>query len=203
MIELFRAEQWWGTPGTIVEEAGSLRVDRWTPFAPDDHPALWRRVTDLEQEVDGWLVALRQYGPLDYDLTENVLPKGRIRGRWEGTIRDLSTVARLWSQREGGIFELAMPIVFRADIREASNVLQSNLNAVVADRGVKLTVQGYDLVPEATSLAGYLWLSARDAVKEEHRFRRCERCRGWMRVQRSDARFCSARCRNAPKEEAT
>jgi hypothetical protein len=121
------------------------------------------------------------------------VPEERVRDAWKYTVKALATVARLWTGK-ADIFEL--PPSHPIELTGAFRVLQANLNSAVVDSSVRLVVCGLDVVPEPVTLAGFLWLAAAEAVRDQHRFRRCERCQGWMRIQRTDARFCSAACRN-------
>ena len=189
----------WARPCRLVEEAGSLRIDGWFRYDAGQVPALWRRVADFQAYGEAsWQYALQEYGPPD--SFNDMLSKAHARERWGHTIRDLMMVAALWSERCDHILEL--PTSRPIEVTSAYKALQNNLQLLLTEGRVQLVVKGLDLVPETSSLAGYIWLAAKDAVQHQHRFRRCERCSGWMRVQRSDARFCSASCRNASKEEA-
>jgi hypothetical protein len=188
----------WAQPDQVLHDAaGTLRCVGWLKYSPSRVPAMWRRISELEAEPDAWLMALKAYGPLDRNFGEPV-PEERARDPWKHAILGLSTVARLWAGN-ADIFEL--PSSHPIELTGAFRVLQANLNSLVADGSVRLVVRGLDLVPEPVTLAGFLWLAAAEAVREKHRFRRCERCQGWMRIQRTDARFCSATCRNKREEE--
>jgi hypothetical protein len=193
----------WAQPDQVMVETPDVRCVGWLePYSLDRIPALWRRVTELEAEPDGWLSALKAYGPLDrFDET---VPEERVRDAWKYTVKALATVARLWTEHADGIF--ALPASHPIELTGAFRVLQANLNSAVVDSSVRLVVRGLDVVPEPVTLAGFLWLAAAEAVRDQHRFRRCERCQEWMRIQQTDARFCSAACRNwrsAPASDAT
>ena len=188
----------WAQPEQVVRDAGVLRCAGWLKYLPDRVPALWRRVPELRGEPDAWFLAHKAYGPLARDFGESAQEE-RVRDRWEHVIDGLSTVAALWEENGGGIFE--PPASPPLELTSAYKLLQTDLTRMVGDGSVRLAVRGLDVVPAPVSLEGYLWLAAAEAVREKHRFRRCERCQGWMRIRRTDARFCSATCRNKREEE--
>jgi hypothetical protein len=158
---------------------------------------MWLRIAALAGDLvkgpdDGWLAALEEYGPLDDVFDEQPHQEEALRDPWRRTIQRLDEVSFLWRKEDAGIWELpAAPI----ELAKGYHRLQAELARVVYDE-VRLTARGLELVPEPKTLGAYLWLSAAESVRERHRFRKCECCDGWFAIQRTDARFCSAACRN-------
>lgn len=197
----------WTAPKTIERSGGTIRFVGWRQYAPTRIPALWLRVaglmSDLAKSRDGgWLEALREFGPLDDVLDETARDEAQLRQPWTRTIRHLDEVAMLWRNEEGG-GTWALPAA-PVSLARGYGRLLNELTRVAYDQ-VQLVTDGPSLVPQPRTLDAFFWLTAAQAVREKHRFRRCERCEGWFSVQRADARFCTASCRNwrpAPDEAA-
>jgi hypothetical protein len=158
-------------------------------------PALWLRVAaltgGLAKGPDGWLEALREYGPLEPVVDERPKPEEYLRDPWVRMIERLDEVAFLWREGESGVWALPdAPI----ELTQGYRPLQDEFARVLRD-GVRLTAHGLEPALEPVTLDSYLWLAAAESVRSRHRFKRCERCDGWFPIQRTDARFCSTTCR--------
>jgi hypothetical protein len=162
-------------------------------YEPDRVPALWRRASELYGEPDDWLLALKAYGPLERKFYESV-PEERVREGWHQTLKELWVLGDLWKESSDGVFEL--PTDVPIELKGIYKRLQDNLAQMAAANSVRLMLHGLNLSPEPADLQGYIWLDVAEAMREKHRLKRCDRCHGWMRVQRSDTKFCSAKCRN-------
>jgi hypothetical protein len=180
-------------PKHIERDAGTIRLIGWNQYEPARVPAMWMRVADLLAGGDpDWLTALREYGPLDDVFDEQPRTEAMLRDPWRRTIAHLDEASFLWREAEEGMWRLPdAPIELARGYRR----LKAELARVVYD-GVQITTRGLETVLEPRTLDASLWLSAVASVRERHRFRRCERCSGWFPIQRTDARFCSAACRN-------
>jgi hypothetical protein len=184
----------WAQPERVQrDDAGVLHLSGWLKYAPDRVPALWWRIPELREEPDGWLHALETYGPLTPDFGETAQEE-RVRDGWKHVIGGLATVRNLW-RGNGGIFALSdtPPL----ELTKGYKLLQTELGQVACDwNSARPLVRGLDVIQQPYSLYGYLWLSAAEAARERHRFRRCDRCSQWMKIKRTDAQYCSAICRN-------
>ena len=180
----------------MERDAGMIRIVRWSQYRPAAVPAMWMRVQDIaldDRKPDAAAVqALEAFGPL-YDAFDNSPhDEAMLLDPWRRTIRGLGDVAMLWRTEDAGVWQLPdAPIEFAKGYHQ----LQAEL-ARVAYQGVRVTAEGLELVPVPQTLDAFLWLSAAQSVRDRHRFKRCERCNGWFGVQRADARFCGAVCRN-------
>jgi hypothetical protein len=189
---------WWSAPVWIERNAGAIRLKGWRSYPAEHVPALWLRVAALTSglaDADGWLKALKEYGPLDPVVDERPRPEEYLRDPWERTIKRLDEVALLWREGESGVWELPdAPI----ELTQGYRRLQDEFGRVLRD-GVRLTARGLEPALDPLTLDGFLWLAAAESIRFRHRFKHCERCDGWFGVQRTDARFCSTACRRSPE----
>lgn len=188
----------WTAPRQVERGAGTIRFKGWTQYEPERVPAMWMRIAGLGTDLDGWLGAIEQYGPLLDTFGDDAHEERHERDPWVRAIEHLWTASTMWKETAGGIWEL--PSAPPVELTTAWRRLRNELARVVAEDGVKLAVRGLDLVPEPGTLDAYLWLSAAESVRDRHRFKRCERCAGWFAIRRTDAQFCSAVCRNKREE---
>jgi hypothetical protein len=183
----------WAAPKQVERADGMIRFGGWRNYRPTRVPAMWLRLADLDTAVQGWLAALEQFGPLYDSFDEQPRDEETLRIPWQQTIEGLAAASFLWRKEEHGIWMLPVAPI---ELAKGYRRLRAEL-ARVAHDGVRLAAHDLDLVPEPQTLDAYLWLSAAESVRERHRFKRCARCGGWFSIQRTDALFCSAVCRNA------
>jgi hypothetical protein len=173
-------------PKQVLRDGEIIHFGNWRRYSPERVPALWRRIADLT--TADWSAALAGYGPLRFADTYE---EPELRHPWRRTIERLGEFAELWSEADGGVWQLrAFPPA------AAVQRLQFQLARVGDNGDVRLAVHGLRLAPEPVTLDAYLWLSAAESLDKKHKFKRCRRCGGWFGMRRHDAQFCGAVCRN-------
>jgi hypothetical protein len=157
---------------------------------------MWRRVAALVslKDVEPWFLALTRYGPL-IDTTVSDRDEQTERRLWETAIGHLAEVAALWMETSEGSNLWQLPAATPIELTPGYRRLRTELRRIT-DGGVRFDVSGLELVPEPLTLDAFLWLAAAESARERHRFKCCSRCASWFSIQRTDARFCSAACRN-------
>lgn len=185
----------WSLP-RVERDAGRIRFSGGAIYEPAREPALWRRIAALASlgEDDRWFLALMRHGPLT-GVTLGMRDESPEREAWERTIAGLAEVAACWEETSEGSNLWELPTAAPIELTDGYHRVRKELRRI-AESAVRLELEGLALTPAPATLDAFIWLSAAESVREKHRFRRCERCGGWFSIQRSDARFCSAICRN-------
>jgi hypothetical protein len=190
-----RTKTWlWPVLSRIERDGGVIKAKGGALYAPAKVPAMWRRVAALAplKDVEPWFLALTRYGPLTARSDRDEPTERRL---WETAIGHLAEVASLWKETSEGSNLWEVPASTPIELEPGYRRLRTELRRI-ADDGVRFDVAGLELVPEPMTLDAFLWLAAAESARERHRFKRCERCASWFSIQRTDARFCSAVCRN-------
>jgi len=185
----------WARPQQLTAAEERLCCSGWIGYWPDQVPALWCRIADLRGKPEGWRLALSAYGPLARRFGEE-LPARPAQEAWSETIEHLFIIHALWQGTADGSFTIAdsRPL----ELTRPYALLRRRLLRAWQDGSARPRLHGLDPVLAPVNLESLLWISAAEAVRGRHRLRRCRRCGGWMRIQRTDAQFCSAACRNRP-----
>ena len=192
-----RNKTWlWPVLSRIERDGGVIKAKGGALCEPAREPAVWRRIAALAslKDVEPWFLALTRYGPL-IDTSISDRDEQTERRLWEGAIEHLAEVAELWKETGEGSNLWEVPASTPIELEPGYRRLRTELRRI-ADGAVRLDVEGLELVPEPMTLDAFLWLAAAESARAGHRFKRCERCASWFSVQRADARFCSAVCRN-------
>lgn len=190
-------------------------------------PALWRRVADRPDAADllarygmpmtdGAFVSsqphaaglLARWGRSDgLPVTSGALTPEEMQNlerlaldQWSSLATDLAKVSALWTDAGDGLFVLPAVALAR---NYAVELLGNRLSDISLAGHVRVRAESLNLVPEAWTLTGFLWMSAAADVRGQQRFRRCAQCGEWFPVARTDARYCSSTCRGAAMIERT
>jgi hypothetical protein len=188
----------WTRPGRVERAGGKLQLGKLEPYDPAKIPALWLRVADLATDQgEGWLRALKMFGPIDDLFSEEPEVEEVHRCPWVDTLDSLSVVAALWQEGEDGVWALpAAPLAVRRGYATLQTELALLAHGTTRGRDLKIVPRGLELAVEPTTLRAHLWLSAAASVRGRERFKRCEHCGLFFPIARMDTRFCSVRCRN-------
>lgn len=188
----------WTAYRRVDQATDGLRFHVTRQYQPAKRPALWFNLGCRQATPESAFAALQDLGAVDswpdegkpYHRDLVLLP-------WQETIADLGRVASLWTPAD----DTGESRLRQSPMPETAALIAQRLASVVRN-GLGIAIDGLQPVITWKTLEGFLWLSAAEAVRERHRFKRCRHCATWFRVLRSDALFCSASCRNFREEPA-
>ena len=179
-------------------------------YAAGAIPALWRRVADR----NGAAEARNEFGrlaTLGWYVDRFMVPSRPARDPM--TAQDLASIDELdvaeWQKILDLLAQIAgmwRPSVQTPEICELDTNRLNEPAAMWLLHEVDRTAREGDIAPqragwflgiEPRTLRAALLIGCSSDIGDRRRFRRCDQCAEWFPLARTDARFCSAACRQA------
>jgi hypothetical protein len=102
-------------------------------------------------------------------------------------------MSKLWQKEQTGVWTISSNVPL--GITSQYHLLLAEFSRIVYS-GIRPKARGLTIDWTTLDLDTFLWMDVTAAVREHRRYKRCVRCNSWFAVQRTDALYCSATCRN-------